>query len=977
MLFMGSTKYPDENEYEAYLTKHGGFSNAYTESEHTVFHFDVDPDALHGTLDRFAMFFVSPLCLEDSMEREVMAVDSEFVEALQDDECRLNQLMCHTARPGHMYQKFTWGNKASLMDIPQESGLHVRDELLKFYKSNYSAERMRLAVLGGEPLDTLEEWVRTMFSVVPSGLGPEQNFASAGFPFEGQMLYLLASVKGLHRVTVSFQLPCLEKLYHKKAEDYISHLVGHEGPGSLLSALKSMGWATGVAAGIEDSSFSMNSCVYIFTVDMTLTEAGLTAGPGYGLAAVQLLFQYLKMIRDAKAQRWVYNELRAIGEMKFRFSEEEDAASYVTKLATGLFIYEPQHVLVASRLYDDWDPGLVEDLLNMMTPSAEGLRIDLQTKHFQQMKEKLLKEKADVLCETDPWFGFEYLAVAIDEKMQEALSSVSGSEAIQFPPKNPYMAEDFSVKAKGLSTTQAPDRSTAGDEQGQNGAEKGATGKNMSTDIDDVPRDAGDSGIVPEAMMPELLLDEPGLRVWHKLDTIHLLPRTSTYFRLSSPATYGPPRAYALTHMMVALLEDALNEEAYLADVAGLYCGLGPEGRLGVEVLVSGFSDKLHLLIHRVFETMTNFKIEAKSFSNVHEMVVRKYQNAHVKSAKHAHYLRLLILSPLSVQNGEILQELSKLQPQDVMGFVTEFLSKIHVEVLVHGNHTAEEALALARNARSQLGTGILEAKDREATQCLKLPEGKLLLHRARAKNLEEQNSAIEVYFQGNIDEVRERVLAGMVEQLTAEPCFNILRTKEQLGYSVNSQIKATHGVVGFAFSLSSGKYPPSYIEKRIDSFLEAFEKELDAMPAEEFEHHRTAFISEQLRKANNLWEESSWMWEPVLNQRYVFGSRFREVQELRKVTKRDVQDWYARHLSPHSKQRRKLAIHVVSVSHWEADASPDGDDDSGATNADAEVDEVTDVEAFRQSMPVFPSVVCNARLAGSGWIDRTSQLTS
>ena len=31
MLFMGSTKYPDENEYEVYLTKHGGFSNAYTE----------------------------------------------------------------------------------------------------------------------------------------------------------------------------------------------------------------------------------------------------------------------------------------------------------------------------------------------------------------------------------------------------------------------------------------------------------------------------------------------------------------------------------------------------------------------------------------------------------------------------------------------------------------------------------------------------------------------------------------------------------------------------------------------------------------------------------------------------------------------------------------------------------------------------------------------------------------------------------
>ena len=42
----------------------------------------------------------------------------------------------------------------------------------------------------------------------------------------------------LLQVSVTFQLPCLHGQYHKKADHYISHLVGHEGPGSLLSALK-------------------------------------------------------------------------------------------------------------------------------------------------------------------------------------------------------------------------------------------------------------------------------------------------------------------------------------------------------------------------------------------------------------------------------------------------------------------------------------------------------------------------------------------------------------------------------------------------------------------------------------------------------------------------------------------------------------------------------------------------------------------
>lgn len=119
MLFMGSKKYPDENEYDSYLTKHGGASNAFTElvsllilpvcstssichatldallmahkacvnasmnmhvmmQEFTNYHFDVKPNALYGALDRFAQFFIDPLCKADALEREVMAVDNEF-----------------------------------------------------------------------------------------------------------------------------------------------------------------------------------------------------------------------------------------------------------------------------------------------------------------------------------------------------------------------------------------------------------------------------------------------------------------------------------------------------------------------------------------------------------------------------------------------------------------------------------------------------------------------------------------------------------------------------------------------------------------------------------------------------------------------------------------------------------------------------------------------------------------------------------
>ena len=43
---------------------------------------------------------------------------------------------------------------------------------------------MTLAILGGEPLETLEAWARDLFSAVPGGCGPRPSFAAAGPPYQ-------------------------------------------------------------------------------------------------------------------------------------------------------------------------------------------------------------------------------------------------------------------------------------------------------------------------------------------------------------------------------------------------------------------------------------------------------------------------------------------------------------------------------------------------------------------------------------------------------------------------------------------------------------------------------------------------------------------------------------------------------------------------------------------------------------------------
>lgn len=136
LLFMGSEKYPEENCYDAYMSKHGGSDNAYTENEHTVYHFEIPQEQLSGALDLFAQFFVSPLLKESSVERELKAIESEFMLAKNSDASRLDQLMAYTCGRSfveHPASKFGWGNYHSLKTLPEKEGHEPLKVLRSFY----------------------------------------------------------------------------------------------------------------------------------------------------------------------------------------------------------------------------------------------------------------------------------------------------------------------------------------------------------------------------------------------------------------------------------------------------------------------------------------------------------------------------------------------------------------------------------------------------------------------------------------------------------------------------------------------------------------------------------------------------------------------------------------------------------------------------------------------------------------------------
>lgn len=125
-----------------------GHANAFTGTENTNYFFEVGHQWLEGALDRFSHFFIDPLFSESCTDRELRAVDSEHKKNLQSDCWRIAQVEKCLSNPNHPWHLFETGNLETLMENPKKLGLDIRQELLKFHDTYYSANIMKLTVIG-------------------------------------------------------------------------------------------------------------------------------------------------------------------------------------------------------------------------------------------------------------------------------------------------------------------------------------------------------------------------------------------------------------------------------------------------------------------------------------------------------------------------------------------------------------------------------------------------------------------------------------------------------------------------------------------------------------------------------------------------------------------------------------------------------------------------------------------------------------
>ncbi len=431
MLFLGTEKYPDAAEYEQYTTEHGGNRNAYTSFEHTNYFFDINEAFLPEALDRFAQFFIAPNFDAQYVDREKNAVQAEYQMGLKSDGRRGLDVLQEVMNPEHPFSQFSVGSLESLADRP---GSSVRDELLAFYDKHYSANVMRLVVLGSQSLDELEELVVPMFKQVPN-----KSFEHAPITvplFSADSLPMMVQVKPqatLRQLGVAFPIADYRADYPVKPVSYLGNMVGHEGEGSLLSQLKAEGLAESLAAG---SGLAWRGGA-LFSIDITLTEKGVE---NYQ-RVLELLYSYMDMVRDQGPKERLYDEQAQLAKLNFKFKEDVEPMSYVSAVATGMHYYQPNDMLRGPYLMTQYDAAMLKSVMESIVPENALITLD------------------DTNVKTDR-ISVHYQVPYSREKVNDETLALwkKGSARGEFhlPAANVFIAQDVSLKPVAKGNPAAP-----------------------------------------------------------------------------------------------------------------------------------------------------------------------------------------------------------------------------------------------------------------------------------------------------------------------------------------------------------------------------------------------------------------------------------------------------------------------------------------------------------------------------------------
>lgn len=414
MLFLGTEDYPEPNALQNFLKDNGGFSNAYTATDHTNYFYSVPNEKLEPSLDRFSGYFISPLFDRDYSDKERNAVHHEWSMGKNQDPRILFQLMGLTANPDHPAAQLSVGNRETLPAGP-DSGLH--DAMRAFYDRYYRPELMNLTLVSEQSLDEQEALVRRHFGELSEREGKEPELDKPGLPpaYQGRHIHYRPQ-SDKRELIIEFAVQDNTDQWRQQPNQYLSNILSSEEPGTLGHWLREQGWINDMGAGIQSDFYGPDGFVRI---DLDMTREGMAQRD----KVIAATFAYIDRVRDEGVTQAYYDEYRTLAQRRFADQQPPRPVQQAAHTSSKLFHYPPAYVNAAQAEFAPFDSAPIRAVLEQLQP--EKARI------------WHISEQEPVDTEIPHYKGRYSVTPVTDEQLANWRDLASGIE-LSLPPKNEF-----------------------------------------------------------------------------------------------------------------------------------------------------------------------------------------------------------------------------------------------------------------------------------------------------------------------------------------------------------------------------------------------------------------------------------------------------------------------------------------------------------------------------------------------------------
>ncbi|CAE7843611.1 glpV [Symbiodinium microadriaticum] len=466
-----------------------GDSNGFTAFDNALFTVSSNMNEWRSALSRFAHCF-RPATPDDArfqasaVQREVLRVDDEL-NGRPSAAVRNLQLLRRRAVSGHPLRRFGPGSLKTLLPRGQ-----VRQDLAElgtvcqaFFERHVCAETSTLAVVAAVPLDELEEAVAFAFQDVQTKVKSFNRIAVPDplpEPSGGALIppCFVVDVSANPAVSITWSIPFTDasastaSFRASKPQVVLSHLIAHQGPGSLSAWLREKGW---VPANLgpkvsAQTVFITESGFALWEIKVRLSPRGLTQWHQV-VAAVFGLLAALRQSRKKGGGRDVLSEaadeVSALADVAWRFPPRPPLARELA-LDMRSAPRPAAYVCASRRIFSatEWGPSAgawrnmdqTEKAARFTSPLAREASSD----EAGRMLDRLLPQlgRMTLFSTTpqaitpmqDPDLGLDYGELRVSNADQEKwiLASSTPPDWWQMPAKNLYLSKAEKIERSSL-----------------------------------------------------------------------------------------------------------------------------------------------------------------------------------------------------------------------------------------------------------------------------------------------------------------------------------------------------------------------------------------------------------------------------------------------------------------------------------------------------------------------------------------------